>query len=124
MKQIDTIFKFLKHLPQNATQKEIDRVYKALSLVYHPDLNTERREWAQRNMQYLNEARLIILDPRKREYYLNLLRQQETAARENTYTKGQNVALRKELKQSQEVNGVLGFSLLLLGGLFLLGDSQ
>ena len=106
------IFDFLSHLPRDAEKKDIERTYKALALIYHPDKNPGRKEWAEEKLKQLNEAKELLLDPSKRQYYLNLLAQHK---KNTVVQQHRSRALEAKLQQSQRTNGVLGLSLLLLG---------
>lgn len=59
-------FKILEVDP-GASSEVIEKAYKALCMKYHPDKQPpQRREWATRKMQELNEAYAIIRDPGRR----------------------------------------------------------
>lgn len=54
---------------KNATDDEIKKAYKTLARKYHPDLNQDDREGAERKMKELNVAYEILKDPKKRAQY-------------------------------------------------------
>ena len=54
---------------ENATDDEIKKAYKKLARQYHPDLNQDDREGAERKMKELNVAYEILKDPEKRARY-------------------------------------------------------
>jgi DnaJ-class molecular chaperone len=56
-------------VPKNADEKEIKKAYRALSLKYHPDRNSEPD--ASEQFQKINEAHETLSDPQKREQYDN-----------------------------------------------------
>ncbi len=69
-------FKILE-VHQDASVEVIDRAYKTLARKYHPDgFSVERRQWATMKMQELNEARDVLMDPRRRAEYDRWRRQE------------------------------------------------
>ena len=54
---------------KNATDDEIKKAYKKLAKKYHPDLNPDDKEAAERKMKELNVAYDILKDPQKRAQY-------------------------------------------------------
>lgn len=51
----------------DASPEVIDRAYKALARKFHPDsYPQEQRQWATMKMQEINEARDVLVDPRRR----------------------------------------------------------
>lgn len=62
-------YKILEIHP-DASREVIEKAYKALSVKYHPDRHPpEKRDWATRKMQELNEAYSVLSDPIRREEY-------------------------------------------------------
>ncbi|MDI6689543.1 MAG: DnaJ domain-containing protein [Actinomycetota bacterium] len=64
----------------SASPEVIEKAYKALSMKYHPDKQpSEKKRWATRRMQELNEAYRVLSDPLKRRVYdSKLARSQKT----------------------------------------------
>ncbi len=64
----------------SASPEVIEKVYKALSMKYHPDKKpSEKKRWATRKMQELNEAYRVLSNPLKRRVYdSKLARSQKT----------------------------------------------
>ena len=56
-------------VPRNATQEEIKRAYKKLIKKWHPDLNPNNREEAERRFKEIQEAYEVLSDPEKRAMY-------------------------------------------------------
>ncbi len=56
-------------VPRNATQEEIKRAYKKLIKKWHPDLNPDNREEAERRFKEIQEAYEVLSDPQKRAMY-------------------------------------------------------
>ncbi|MBR6013259.1 MAG: molecular chaperone DnaJ [Selenomonadaceae bacterium] len=54
---------------KNATDDEIKKAYKKLAKKYHPDLNPDDKENAEKKMKELNIAYDILKDPKKRAQY-------------------------------------------------------
>ena len=54
---------------KNATDDEIKKAYKKLAKKYHPDLNPDDKENAEKKMKELNVAYDILKDPQKRAQY-------------------------------------------------------
>jgi len=54
-------------LEKNATDEEIKRAYRALSLKYHPDRNSDPS--ALEKFKEINEANEVLSDPEKRQQY-------------------------------------------------------
>ena len=54
---------------KNATDDEIKKAYKKLAKKYHPDLNPNDKETAEKKMKELNVAYDILKDPQKRAQY-------------------------------------------------------
>jgi hypothetical protein len=56
--------------PASAAQKEITRAYRRRARQFHPDLQPpERKQWAVKQMQQLNEAYAVLSDPAQRARY-------------------------------------------------------
>ena len=55
-------------VPENATQEEIRKRYRQLVRKYHPDINKDNPEAAQK-MAEINEAYQVLSDPKKRAQY-------------------------------------------------------
>ncbi len=56
---------------QEASPEVIEQAYRTLARKYHPDsYPPERQAWATAKMQELNEARDVLVDPRRRAEYL------------------------------------------------------
>ena len=53
----------------SASQKEIKRAYRKLSLEWHPDKNPDNREEALKKYQEINDAYEALGDPDKRRKY-------------------------------------------------------
>ena len=53
----------------NATEQEINKAYKRLSKIWHPDKNPQRLEEATAKFQQISEANTILSDSKKRELY-------------------------------------------------------
>jgi DnaJ-class molecular chaperone len=67
-------FKILEVDP-GASSEVIEKAYKALCMKYHPDKHPpQRREWATRKMQELNEAYRVVRDPDRRMLYAEKVR--------------------------------------------------
>lgn len=63
-------FKVLE-VHRNASPEVIEKAYKVLAAKYHPDRNPpERRTWATRRMQELNEAYQVLSNEKKKNAYL------------------------------------------------------
>lgn len=54
---------------KSASQDEIDKAYRNLARKYHPDLNPDDPEGAQKKFQELQEAYETLKDPEKRKLY-------------------------------------------------------
>jgi len=118
------LFQFLQILPENPSESEIEKGYKALAQIFHPDRNPSRKEWAEEKMKQLNEARDILSNPAKRSEYIHIYKKSQ--AHQNTQSihlqrlQAENSHLRQTVYSSNQTNGVLGLALLLLGGSMLL----
>ena len=56
-------------VPRNASQDEIKRAYKKLIKKWHPDLNPNNREEAEKKFKEIQEAYEVLSDPEKRAMY-------------------------------------------------------
>ncbi len=56
-------------VPRDATQEEIKKAYKKLIKKWHPDLNPNNREEAERRFKEIQEAYEVLSDPKKRAMY-------------------------------------------------------
>lgn len=54
---------------RNATEKELKEAYRKLVRKYHPDLNPNNREQAEKIFREINEAYEVLSDPEKRKLY-------------------------------------------------------
>ena len=54
-------------LRENATTDEIDRAFRVRALEVHPDKNLEDKVRATKQFQLLTEAKIVLLDPEKRQ---------------------------------------------------------
>lgn len=54
---------------RNATEKELKEAYRKLVRKYHPDLNPNNREEAEKIFREINEAYEVLSDPEKRKLY-------------------------------------------------------
>ncbi|MGB9638672.1 MAG: DnaJ domain-containing protein [bacterium] len=54
---------------KNATEKELKEAYRKLVRKYHPDLNPNNREEAEKIFREINEAYEVLSDPEKRKLY-------------------------------------------------------
>lgn len=52
---------------ENATTEEIDRAFRVRALEVHPDKNLEDEVRATKQFQLLTEAKIVLLDPEKRQ---------------------------------------------------------
>lgn len=59
----------LLELNRDASEDDIKKSYKKLSLVYHPDRNPDKKEWAEEMFKKINEAKNVLLDPQQRRIY-------------------------------------------------------
>jgi curved DNA-binding protein len=54
---------------RNATEKELKEAYRRLVRKYHPDLNPNNKEEAEKIFREINEAYEVLSDPEKRKLY-------------------------------------------------------
>ncbi|MEO0281848.1 MAG: molecular chaperone DnaJ [candidate division WOR-3 bacterium] len=57
------------NVDRNATPDEIKKAYRALAKKYHPDLNKDNKEEAEKNFKEISEAYEVLIDPEKRKLY-------------------------------------------------------
>ena len=117
------LYQFISLLPEGASENAIERTYKTLARHYHPDKNPHQKEWAETKMKQLNEARELLSNSIKRTAYLNEFKAYQNGQASPSRTLQQeNYQLKRKLESSNQTNSVLGFALLLLGGVMLAGD--
>ena len=63
-------------LPQNATAEEIKKIYRKLSVKYHPDKN-DNDAFFENRFREVQEAYDILIDENKRKNYDQLRNQQK-----------------------------------------------
>jgi molecular chaperone DnaJ len=56
-------------VPKTATEDELKKAYRKLARKYHPDLNPDNKEEAERNIKEVNEAYEVLSDSQKRTQY-------------------------------------------------------
>jgi DnaJ-class molecular chaperone len=54
---------------KTATLAEIKRAFRKKALLYHPDKNNDKLEWARQEFNKVSHAYHILADPKKREDY-------------------------------------------------------
>lgn len=54
---------------RNATEKELKEAYRKMVRKYHPDLNPNNRQEAEKIFRQINEAYEVLSDPEKRKFY-------------------------------------------------------
>lgn len=54
---------------KNANEKELKEAYRKLVRKYHPDLNPNNRQEAEKIFREINEAYEVLSDPEKRKFY-------------------------------------------------------
>ncbi|MEN3015748.1 MAG: DnaJ domain-containing protein [bacterium] len=54
---------------KNATEKELKEAYRKMVRKYHPDLNPNNKEQAEKIFKEINEAYEVLIDPEKRKFY-------------------------------------------------------
>ena len=64
---VDDPYKVLG-LPQNASDEDVKRAYRALAKKYHPDMNPGDAE-AEKKFKEASEAYAVLSDPEKRRQY-------------------------------------------------------
>ncbi len=65
---MDDLYKRLG-VPESASEHQIRRAYRKLAILYHPDRNPGRIEWASERFRYYTEAYEILCDEKKRKLY-------------------------------------------------------
>lgn len=75
---------------QNASEREIKKAFKKLSLKYHPDKNKDKPEWAKNMFIKVANAYEVLSDPEKRKIYDKYGEEgvKEQTARENAGQQG------------------------------------
>ncbi|MAT56018.1 MAG: hypothetical protein CMN32_16215 [Saprospirales bacterium] len=118
------LFKFLTLLPENPSDSELEKGYKALAQFFHPDRNPNRKDWAEEMMKQLNEAREVLANPLKRSRYIQIFKEsqshQDIQSNHLQRLRAENLHLKRAVRSRNQANGVLGLALLLLGGAMLL----
>lgn len=56
-------------VPKTATEDELKKAYRKLARKYHPDLNPDNKEEAERKIKEVNEAYEVLSDSQKRAQY-------------------------------------------------------
>lgn len=56
-------------VPKTATEDELKKAYRKLARKYHPDLNPDNKEEAERNIKEVNEAYEVLSNAEKRSQY-------------------------------------------------------
>lgn len=56
-------------VPKTATEDDLKKAYRKLARKYHPDLNPDNREEAERKIKEVNEAYEVLSDSQKRAQY-------------------------------------------------------
>lgn len=56
-------------IDKNADDDDINKAYKRLSKIYHPDKNPNNKSESEENFKKINEAKNILLDKEKRKLY-------------------------------------------------------
>ncbi|MDU4959817.1 MAG: molecular chaperone DnaJ [Sporomusaceae bacterium] len=56
-------------VPKSATEDELKKAYRKLARKYHPDLNPDNKEEAERKIKEINEAYEVLSDSQKRAQY-------------------------------------------------------
>ncbi len=77
---------------RTATEQEIKKAFKKLSLKYHPDKNKDKSEWAKNMFIKVANSYEVLSDPEKRKVYDNYGEEgvKEHTARENSGRPGGN----------------------------------
>lgn len=96
-----TLFDILKLVNEDANEKEIKEAYRKLIKEYHPDINSDRKEWAEEMTKKLNEAYEILSNPQKREEYIQHLKDQRLKLKRLIWEEQQEKFRREELRQQQ-----------------------
>jgi DnaJ-class molecular chaperone len=64
----DSLYQILE-VPENASQEDIKKSYRRLSLLNHPDRNKNKPDYDVSKYQKINEAYEILSDPEKKQQY-------------------------------------------------------
>ncbi|MDP4133221.1 MAG: DnaJ domain-containing protein, partial [Bacillota bacterium] len=54
---------------KTATDEEIKKAYRSMAKKYHPDLNKDDQETAEKKFKEVNEAYEVLSDPQKKARY-------------------------------------------------------
>ncbi len=102
------VFQMIDWLPPNSTDKDIQNVTRKFSSHFHPDKMRKNEEWANSNMQQVNEAINIFKDEEKRESYkvLKLQREEENLRKTEILSleNSENAYLKSEIEKKQNQN--------------------
>jgi len=98
---------------RNATEKELKEAYRKLVRKYHPDLNPNNREEAEKKFREINEAYEVLSDPEKRKLYDKYGENWKNINYNNNYEYQQNNSYNykayKDLEEIlQEIFGTIG----------------
>ena len=100
---------------EKASKEIIDKVYRTLAKMYHPDANPEeKKKWAEEKFKEINEAYEILSDKDKRAKYDEQLEMErnkvnnDTENVRNMYKKlyEENMYLKKQLQQKAQSKNV------------------
>lgn len=100
---------------EKASKEIIDKVYRTLAKMYHPDANPEeKKKWAEEKFKEINEAYEILSDKDKRAKYDEQLEIERNKANNDTenvrnmYKKlyEENMYLKRQLQQRPQYNNV------------------
>lgn len=100
---------------EKASKEIIDKVYRTLAKMYHPDANPEeKKKWAEEKFKEINEAYEILSDKDKRTKYDEQLETErnkinnDTENVRNMYKKlyEENMYLKRQLQQKAQSNNV------------------
>lgn len=100
---------------EKASKEIIDKVYRTLAKMYHPDANPEeKKKWAEEKFKEINEAYEILSDKDKRAKYDEQLEAERNKANNDTenvrnmYKKlyEENMYLKRQLQQRTQYNNV------------------
>lgn len=98
---------------EKASKEIIDKVYRTLAKMYHPDANPEeKKKWAEEKFKEINEAYEILSDKDKRTKYDKQLETErnkinnDTENVRNMYKKlyDENMYLKRQLQQKAQSN--------------------
>ncbi len=100
---------------EKASKEIIDKVYRTLAKMYHPDANPEeKKKWAEEKFKEINEAYEILSDKDKRAKYDEQLEMErnkvnnDTENVRNMYKKlyEENMYLKRQLQQKSQYNNI------------------